>query len=85
MIQVTVGLLGMTDSAASHPVSTNTLIKQGFMNGLLLPSRLQEVRELANVPSCWEALRSDIINHCELLIGCYQETLSELNRLSGST
>lgn len=75
----------MTDSAASHPVATNTLIKQGYMNGLLSPSRLQEVRELADVPSCWEALRCGIVNHCELLIGCYQETLSQLNRLSGST
>lgn len=65
-----------------QPVDTNPLIKQRLKSFLLL-SRLQEVRELANVPSCWEALRCSIVNHCELLIGCYQETLSELERLSG--
>lgn len=65
-------------TAAWHCVDTNTLIKQPS-----LTIRLQEVRELANVPSCWEALRCSIVNHCELLIGRYQETLSELERLSG--
>ncbi|XP_075891429.1 type II inositol 3,4-bisphosphate 4-phosphatase-like isoform X3 [Nelusetta ayraudi] len=48
-------------------------------------NRLQGVRELADVPSCWEALRCGIVNHCELLIGCYQETLSQLNRLSATS
>lgn len=46
--------------------------------------RLQEVRELGDVPSWWEGLRRDIINHCELLIGSYQETLAVLDRLSGA-
>lgn len=45
--------------------------------------RVQEVKELGDLSPHWDGLRHDVINHCNLLIGCYQETLAELDRLSG--
>uniref|UniRef100_A0A8C9ZNM6 Type II inositol 3,4-bisphosphate 4-phosphatase n=1 Tax=Sander lucioperca TaxID=283035 RepID=A0A8C9ZNM6_SANLU len=33
----------------------------------------------------WDGLRHDVINHCNHLIGCYQETLAELDKLSASS
>ncbi|CAB1423270.1 unnamed protein product [Pleuronectes platessa] len=47
--------------------------------------RVQEVKELGDLPPHWEGLRHDVINHCHCLIGCYQETLAELDKLSAST
>uniref|UniRef100_A0A3Q3WSI4 Inositol polyphosphate-4-phosphatase type II B n=1 Tax=Mola mola TaxID=94237 RepID=A0A3Q3WSI4_MOLML len=45
--------------------------------------QVQEVKELGDLSPHWDGLRHDVINHCNLLIGCYQETLAELDRLSG--
>ncbi|XP_060922548.1 type II inositol 3,4-bisphosphate 4-phosphatase-like [Limanda limanda] len=47
--------------------------------------RVQEVKELEDLPPHWDGLRHDVINHCHCLIGCYQETLAELDKLSAST
>ncbi|XP_034533122.1 type II inositol 3,4-bisphosphate 4-phosphatase-like [Notolabrus celidotus] len=48
-------------------------------------SRVQEVKELGDLSPHWDGLRHDVINHCNHLIGCYQETLSELDKLSVSS
>nr|XP_020514892.2 type II inositol 3,4-bisphosphate 4-phosphatase-like isoform X1 [Labrus bergylta] len=48
-------------------------------------SRVREVRELGDLSPHWDGLRHDIINHCSGLIGCYQDTLSELDKLSVSS
>uniref|UniRef100_A0A3Q4BAM2 Inositol polyphosphate-4-phosphatase type II B n=1 Tax=Mola mola TaxID=94237 RepID=A0A3Q4BAM2_MOLML len=48
-----------------------------------LMQQVQEVKELGDLSPHWDGLRHDVINHCNLLIGCYQETLAELDRLSG--
>uniref|UniRef100_A0A665T9V0 Inositol polyphosphate-4-phosphatase type II B n=1 Tax=Echeneis naucrates TaxID=173247 RepID=A0A665T9V0_ECHNA len=45
-------------------------------------NRIQEVRELGDLSPHWDGLRHDVINHCNHLIGCYQETLAELDKLS---
>ncbi|XP_068444540.1 type II inositol 3,4-bisphosphate 4-phosphatase-like isoform X2 [Clinocottus analis] len=47
--------------------------------------RVQEVKELGDLSPRWDDLRRDVVGHCELLIGCYQETLSELHKLSASS
>eukprot|EP00064_Thunnus_orientalis_P020297 superscaffoldBa00005507_g20431 len=46
-------------------------------------SRVQEVKELGDLSPHWDGLRHDVINHCNHLLGCYQETLTELDKLSG--
>ncbi|XP_037615004.1 type II inositol 3,4-bisphosphate 4-phosphatase-like isoform X1 [Sebastes umbrosus] len=48
-------------------------------------SRVQEVKELGDLSPHWDGLRHDVINHCNHLIGCYQETLAELDKLSASS
>uniref|UniRef100_UPI0037E7C572 type II inositol 3,4-bisphosphate 4-phosphatase-like isoform X2 n=1 Tax=Semicossyphus pulcher TaxID=241346 RepID=UPI0037E7C572 len=48
-------------------------------------SRVQEVKNLGDLSPHWDGLRHDVINHCNHLIGCYQETLSELDKLSASS
>ncbi|KAM6959802.1 type II inositol 3,4-bisphosphate 4-phosphatase-like [Tautogolabrus adspersus] len=48
-------------------------------------SRVREVRELGDLSPHWDGLRHDVINHCSHLIGCYQGTLSELDKLSVSS
>ncbi|TDG99428.1 hypothetical protein EPR50_G00194160 [Perca flavescens] len=48
-------------------------------------SRIQEVKELGDLSPHWDGLRHDVINHCNHLIGCYQETLAELDKLSASS
>ncbi|XP_073331315.1 type II inositol 3,4-bisphosphate 4-phosphatase-like isoform X2 [Pagrus major] len=48
-------------------------------------SRVQEVKELGDLSPHWSGLRRDVINHCNHLIGCYQETLAELDKLSVSS
>ncbi|XP_070785504.1 type II inositol 3,4-bisphosphate 4-phosphatase-like [Enoplosus armatus] len=45
-------------------------------------SRVQEVKELGDLSPHWDGLRHDVINHCNHLIGCYRETLAELDKLS---
>ncbi|XP_074518281.1 type II inositol 3,4-bisphosphate 4-phosphatase-like isoform X2 [Halichoeres trimaculatus] len=47
--------------------------------------RVQEVKELGDLSPHWDGLRHDVTNHCNYLIGCYQETLTELNKLSASS
>ncbi|TNM93922.1 hypothetical protein fugu_002098 [Takifugu bimaculatus] len=47
-------------------------------------TRIQEMKELGELPPQWECLRCDVIKHCNHLIGSYQETLVELDRLSAS-
>ncbi|XP_041821254.1 type II inositol 3,4-bisphosphate 4-phosphatase-like [Chelmon rostratus] len=48
-------------------------------------SRVQEVRELGDLSPHWDGLRHDVVDHCSHLIGCYQETLAELDKLSASS
>ncbi|XP_070710550.1 type II inositol 3,4-bisphosphate 4-phosphatase-like isoform X2 [Pempheris klunzingeri] len=48
-------------------------------------SRVQEVKELGDLSPHWDGLRHDVIGHCGHLIGCYQETLTELDKLSASS
>ncbi|XP_051800151.1 type II inositol 3,4-bisphosphate 4-phosphatase-like [Acanthochromis polyacanthus] len=47
--------------------------------------RVQEVKELGDLSPHWDGLRHDVISHCHHLIGCYQETLAELDKLSASS
>ncbi|XP_035461774.2 type II inositol 3,4-bisphosphate 4-phosphatase-like isoform X3 [Scophthalmus maximus] len=47
--------------------------------------RVQEVNGLGELSPHWDGLRHDVINHCSHLIGCYQDTLAELDRLSVSS
>ncbi|XP_069374654.1 type II inositol 3,4-bisphosphate 4-phosphatase-like isoform X2 [Paralichthys olivaceus] len=47
--------------------------------------RIQEVKELGDLSPHWDGLRHDVIDHCHCLIGCYQETLAELDKLSAAT
>ncbi|KAF0028968.1 hypothetical protein F2P81_018073 [Scophthalmus maximus] len=46
---------------------------------------VQEVNGLGELSPHWDGLRHDVINHCSHLIGCYQDTLAELDRLSVSS
>lgn len=46
--------------------------------------RVQEVKELGDLSPRWDGLRRDVIRHCDRLIGSYQETLAELEKLSGA-
>uniref|UniRef100_A0A3Q1EQK2 Type II inositol 3,4-bisphosphate 4-phosphatase-like n=1 Tax=Acanthochromis polyacanthus TaxID=80966 RepID=A0A3Q1EQK2_9TELE len=48
-------------------------------------SLVQEVKELGDLSPHWDGLRHDVISHCHHLIGCYQETLAELDKLSASS
>ncbi|XP_055369397.1 type II inositol 3,4-bisphosphate 4-phosphatase-like isoform X2 [Betta splendens] len=45
-------------------------------------SRVQDVKELSDLPLHWDGLRRDVLGHCNHLISCYQETLAELHQLS---
>ncbi|KAM9836415.1 type II inositol 3,4-bisphosphate 4-phosphatase-like isoform 2-T2 [Aulostomus maculatus] len=44
--------------------------------------RVQEMEEFGELLPHWDGLRHDIVNHCNHLIGCYQETIAELDQLS---
>uniref|UniRef100_A0A8P4JYG2 Type II inositol-3,4-bisphosphate 4-phosphatase n=1 Tax=Dicentrarchus labrax TaxID=13489 RepID=A0A8P4JYG2_DICLA len=46
-------------------------------------NRVQQVKELGDLSPHWDGLRHDVVNHCSNLIGCYQDTLAELDKLSG--
>ncbi|XP_071315626.1 type II inositol 3,4-bisphosphate 4-phosphatase-like isoform X3 [Trachinotus anak] len=48
-------------------------------------NRVQDVKELGDLSPHWDGLRHDVINHCSHLIGCYQETLADLDKLSASS
>lgn len=41
------------------------------------------MKELGDLPPHWDGLRLEVVSHCNHMIGCYQETLAELDRLSG--
>ncbi|KAM8881908.1 type II inositol 3,4-bisphosphate 4-phosphatase-like isoform 1-T1 [Synchiropus picturatus] len=45
-----------------------------------LRSRIHEITELGDLPPHLDKLRQDVINHCDLLITSYQETLCELEK-----
>uniref|UniRef100_A0A3Q3G0L0 Type II inositol 3,4-bisphosphate 4-phosphatase-like n=1 Tax=Kryptolebias marmoratus TaxID=37003 RepID=A0A3Q3G0L0_KRYMA len=47
--------------------------------------RVRDVKELGDLSPHWNGLRHDVINHCNHLIGCYQETLAELDKLSSKS
>ncbi|XP_054604686.2 type II inositol 3,4-bisphosphate 4-phosphatase isoform X4 [Nothobranchius furzeri] len=47
-------------------------------------SRVQQVKELSDLSPHWDSLRHDVVSYCNHLIGCYQETLTELENLSTS-
>ncbi|XP_056156782.1 type II inositol 3,4-bisphosphate 4-phosphatase-like [Lampris incognitus] len=48
-------------------------------------ARVKEVKELGDLSPHWEGLRRDVVSHCNQLIGCYQDMLSELNRHTASS
>nr|XP_046236957.1 type II inositol 3,4-bisphosphate 4-phosphatase-like isoform X2 [Scatophagus argus] len=48
-------------------------------------SRVQELKELGDLSPHWDGLRHDVIKHCSVLIGCYEETLAELEMLSAAS
>ncbi|XP_013877948.1 type II inositol 3,4-bisphosphate 4-phosphatase [Austrofundulus limnaeus] len=48
-------------------------------------NRVSEVKELGDLSPHWDGLRHDVIDHCSRLIGCYQETSAELDKLSASS
>ncbi|KAK5875486.1 hypothetical protein CesoFtcFv8_026565 [Champsocephalus esox] len=48
-------------------------------------SRVQEVMELGDLSPHLDRLRYDVICHCNHLIGCYQETLADLDNISVSS
>uniref|UniRef100_A0A4W5MCG4 Uncharacterized protein n=1 Tax=Hucho hucho TaxID=62062 RepID=A0A4W5MCG4_9TELE len=45
--------------------------------------RVQELGDLCDLSPYWDGLRSDVIAHYSQLISTYQETLTELNKLTG--
>ncbi|XP_058884300.1 type II inositol 3,4-bisphosphate 4-phosphatase-like isoform X1 [Acipenser ruthenus] len=47
--------------------------------------RIQELKELGDLSPHWDNLRKDVINHCRQIISSYQETLTEINKLTGSS
>ncbi|KAL6118299.1 inpp4b [Pungitius sinensis] len=47
--------------------------------------RAQEVKELGDLSPRWDGLRRDVVHHCDHLVGNYQETLAELEKLSASS
>ncbi|KAI4793002.1 hypothetical protein KUCAC02_032993 [Chaenocephalus aceratus] len=52
----------------------------------LLPyKQVQEVMELGDLSPHLDRLRYDVICHCNHLIGCYQETLADLDNISASS
>ncbi|CAI5681808.1 unnamed protein product [Oreochromis niloticus] len=48
-------------------------------------NRIQEVKELGDLSPHWDGLRHDVISHCNHLTGCYQELLTELEKVSASS
>uniref|UniRef100_A0A4W5MB37 Uncharacterized protein n=1 Tax=Hucho hucho TaxID=62062 RepID=A0A4W5MB37_9TELE len=44
--------------------------------------RVQELGDLCDLSPYWDGLRSDVIAHYSQLISTYQETLTELNKLT---
>uniref|UniRef100_A0A8C5N6B7 Type II inositol 3,4-bisphosphate 4-phosphatase-like n=1 Tax=Gouania willdenowi TaxID=441366 RepID=A0A8C5N6B7_GOUWI len=50
-----------------------------------LTNRSQEVKELGDLSPHWDELRLDVLDHCNDLLRCYQETLIELDKLSASS
>ncbi|XP_078791940.1 type II inositol 3,4-bisphosphate 4-phosphatase isoform X3 [Oryzias latipes] len=50
-----------------------------------LTSRVLDLRELGQLLPHWDGLRCDVISLCNHLIGCYQETLTEIGKLSASS
>ncbi|RVE60836.1 hypothetical protein OJAV_G00184340 [Oryzias javanicus] len=50
-----------------------------------LTSRVLDLRELGQLLPHWDGLRCDVITLCNHLIGCYQETLTEIGKLSASS
>uniref|UniRef100_A0A4W3KIK8 phosphatidylinositol-3,4-bisphosphate 4-phosphatase n=1 Tax=Callorhinchus milii TaxID=7868 RepID=A0A4W3KIK8_CALMI len=47
--------------------------------------RLQDLEELGNLSAHWETLRQNVTVHYRHMISSYQETLTELNKFSGSS
>uniref|UniRef100_A0AAZ3QRK1 Uncharacterized protein n=1 Tax=Oncorhynchus tshawytscha TaxID=74940 RepID=A0AAZ3QRK1_ONCTS len=47
--------------------------------------RVQELCDLCDLSPYWDRLRTDVIAHYSQLISTYQETLTELNKLTGSS
>ncbi|XP_066574494.1 type II inositol 3,4-bisphosphate 4-phosphatase isoform X3 [Amia ocellicauda] len=46
--------------------------------------RIQELKDLGDLSSHWDNLRKEVINHYGQMISSYQETLTELNKLTGN-
>nr|XP_006010062.2 PREDICTED: type II inositol 3,4-bisphosphate 4-phosphatase isoform X11 [Latimeria chalumnae] len=47
--------------------------------------RIQELQELGDLSPHWNNLRESVITHYEQLVSSYKDTLTELNKLSGSS
>ncbi|MGH0150206.1 UNVERIFIED_CONTAM: hypothetical protein FKN15_017632 [Acipenser sinensis] len=47
--------------------------------------RIQELKELGDLSPHWDNLRKEVITHYGQIISSYQETLAELNKLTGSS
>ncbi|XP_076023777.1 type II inositol 3,4-bisphosphate 4-phosphatase-like isoform X2 [Genypterus blacodes] len=58
-----------------------------LLSALIRPhmDRVQEMKDLGDLTPHLERLRYDVVNHCNQLIGWYQEALRELNRHSASS
>lgn len=50
---------------------------------LFLNYRILEMKALGELPPQWEQRRHDVIEHCNNLLSSYQDTLVQLDRLSG--
>ncbi|MGH0165571.1 UNVERIFIED_CONTAM: hypothetical protein FKN15_066489 [Acipenser sinensis] len=59
---------------------------QGQKQGVMWRKKqIQELKELGDLSPHWDNLRKDVINHCRQIISSYQETLTEINKLTGSS
>ncbi|CAG5914011.1 unnamed protein product [Menidia menidia] len=45
-------------------------------------NRILDLNELGELPPHWAGLRQDVVQHCNQLIALYQETLTEIDKLS---
>ncbi|KAM9717565.1 type II inositol 3,4-bisphosphate 4-phosphatase-like isoform 2-T2 [Menidia menidia] len=48
-------------------------------------NRILDLNELGELPPHWAGLRQDVVQHCNQLIALYQETLTEIDKLSASS
>lgn len=49
----------------------------------LYPTRIQELKDLGELSPHWDNLRREVITRYDQVIRSYQETLEELDKLTG--